>query len=249
MVPIIKEKHPDVMFFVSKWNCGWGSGLWRLFCQACTFIIESGIEFEYLMNMDYDLIFTKKGADVTYIKDFTSPAIGQVGKYNPKSAHWARKVKNYLPRMHSIFAKLGKSIPKDYIPGQHNAGAFTLMKENCILQLYRDGYFKSPFVDIGDQIKLADDPMLSLFVMMAGYKLAAMSNTHYIVWQMAEDYRKIPERDLYVYHPTKLVPGNGRWSLDDELQCRNFFRAIRNQEPIPIIPSLQGVGRATDILV
>lgn len=130
----------------------------------------------------------------------------------------------------------------------HNcAGAFSTLKGNCVLQMYHEGYLKHPFSNIGDQVKLADDPLLSLFVQAAGYEMRHCGSEAYVEWHMKENYRTIVSRGFYVYHPTKLKPGNNKWSVANEVDCRNHFRECRGQDPIVLPPGYPVFGRPTSV--
>ncbi len=117
----------------------------------------------------------------------------------------------------------------------HNcAGAYNILKKNLVLQMYHDGLLSPPISDICDKVQLADDPLLSFFVACTGYGWRDLGGNDkaYIVWNMMDDYKKIPSKGCYLYHPTKIVPGNQSWSVEKELECRNFFRETRGQEPL-----------------
>jgi hypothetical protein len=203
------------------------------------------------MNMDYDLIFTRKGADEAYLDIFKKdPMIGQVGKLNLNSSHWVRKMRLYMSVFVNALSRAALAYPKHYKLGEHCAGAFTILKENCLLQMYRNGFLKPPFSNICDKAPIADDPLLSFFTIASGYKMETMGGSAYVVWQMVEDYKTIPDREYYVYHPTKLVPGNNQWSVSQELACRNFFRGKRGQSPIIYDESKMGTfGRPRSLLI
>lgn len=230
---VVRER-PGTLSYVCRKGAGWGAGMHRLFCEAARWLVESGIEFDFVMNMDYDLIFTRESADVHFLPKFDKPNIGMVGRVNRGASHWQRKTRQHLPKLLTALARSKKPFPMGYSPGAHTSGAFNILKSNCVLQMYHDGMLTPPLSDICDKVPIADDPLLSFWVACSGYKWNEMGtdNEAYIVWEMRENYRTIPARGSFLYHPTKLKPGNQPWSVKDELDCRNFFRKLRGQEPL-----------------
>lgn len=251
LVPLIQKAHPDVLCYVTKIKCKWGGSLWEMLCEALIWLIEvKKYSFDYVLNLDYDLIYTNKidntGPDEYYLRFFTAPNIGQVGKLISNSPHWSRKMRLYTNSLVNLFAKNNKKYPITYRPGIHCAGAYSYLKYNTILEMYSQGFLRSPFSNIHTTFNLADDPLLSFFVISAGYRLSAIDESRvYIKWIMTEDYKTIPSRNYAIYHPTKLSPGNLKCSIIDELNCRNFFRSTRNQEPIPFSSYMNGYSYPT----
>ena len=245
----LRPGYPDVMVYTSKSNCGWGGGLWRLFCEAATWLmVEKGITFDYLWNIDYDLIPIRQGWDTHFHRRFDKPNIGQVGRHNPNSAYWKRRMRMKLSKLKATFQEHGKQWPRNYKIGDHVAGACGIFKGACIAQMLAMGLFERPFADLGATCSIADDPMLSLMTHTAGYVFRDMGDKAYIKWKMEQDYRKIPQQGYYLYHPTKLVPGNQSYSVQSELQCRNFFRGIRGQGKIKLLKDSPQFGKPNSIL-
>lgn len=245
----LRPAYPELLYYTSKSDCGWGGGLFRLFCESvCWLCRTQEITFDYLWNIDYDLIPIKKGFETYFQERFDSPRIGQIGKYNPNSAFWKRRVRMQLGRLKSVFLEHGKVWPREYVVGDHVAGACGVFKGTCVAQMLSSGFLDSPFRDLGALCKLADDPMLSLMTAAAGYTFREMGEKAYIKWHMTEDYRKIPDRGYYLYHPTKLVPGNQSYPALPELMCRNFFRQLRGQKPITMLSSSPAAGRPKSVL-
>lgn len=246
----MRKAYPNILYYTSPNNCGWGGGLFRLFCEVVSWLCrEKKISFDVLWNIDYDLIPIAPGWDTHFTKRFTTDSrVGQLGRYNPNSAHWKRRVRQSLVKLKKTFADHGKQWPKDYSPGSHVAGACGIFKGSCIAQMLSMGLLDRPFSDLGETCKLADDPMLSLMVYAAGYTFREMGEKAYIKWRMEEDYKQIPARGFMMYHPTKLVPGNGPYNARMELDCRNFFRRLRGQKEITLLRDSPGTGRPNSIL-
>jgi hypothetical protein len=230
----VQRERPGTLAYVCTKRCGWGPGMYRLFCEAVRWLVESGRPFDYLINMDYDLIFTRQEADVHFLPRFTHPNIGLVGKVNNGSAHWKRKTRQHMNKLLGALRMAKKPFPMGYSSGDHTSGAGNILKRDCVLQMYHDGFLKPPLSDISDRVPLSDDPLLGFFVAASGYKMADMGGPDeaFIVWQLQEDYHNIPKRGSYWFHPTKAVPGNEPWSVKRELECRNYFRGLRGQESL-----------------
>lgn len=244
----LSHSYPGVLFYTSPNNCGWGGGLFRLFCEAMTWLLEEKqISFDYLWNVDYDLLPIHSGFDEYFVRRFDKPAIGQIGRYNPNAQFWIRRMRLHLNKLKKTFDSEGKQWPRNYKVGDHVAGACGVFKGACVAQMYKSGLLKSPFRDLGVKCQLADDPMLSLTVAAAGYCFREMGEKAYIKWRMEEDYRRIPSKGYYIYHPTKLVPGNQAYSVHQELECRNFFRGIRRQGRIKLLPDSPRQGKPNSI--
>lgn len=250
----IQTEHPCHNFALSAGifvqNCGWGGGLFRLFCEAITWLCkERKISFDVLWNIDYDLIPIGHDWDVHFIHKLqTDTRIGQLGKYNPNSTFWKRRVRQQLVRLKKTFSDHGKQWPRNYKTGDHVAGACGIFKGSCIAQMLSMGLLERPFRDLGAACQLADDPMLSLMVAAAGYQFKEMGDKAYIKWRMEEDYRKLPAKGFLMYHPTKMVPGNGPYSARTELQCRNYFRKLRGQGELKMLKESPSTGRPNSIL-
>lgn len=246
----VKEHRPDTKVFVCKKKCGWGAGMYRLLCESLRWLLDSGIEFDYVMNMDYDLIFTREGADVKFLPYFSSPEIGVVGKINKRGSYWKRKVRMYLPKLISVLGRVNKTLPKGYVVGEHTAGAWNILSRQCVLKMYGDGFLSSPVSDVCDWVPIADDPLLSFFVVCAGYKLGDIgeNDSSHIVWQFTGDLKTITNKGCYLFHPTKIVPGNQRWSVQAELECRNYFRALRGEKPL-IMDGLPATAGPVDMVM
>jgi len=245
----MQTAYPNVLYYTSDNNCGWGGGLWRLFCEAVSWLCsEKKISFDVLWNIDYDLIPIAPDWDRFFVKRFQGDSrIGQLGRYNPNSSYWKRRVRMRLTRLKKTFLDNGVQWPRNYKIGDHVAGACGVFKGRCIAQMLSMGLLDSPFRDLGVTCQLADDPMLSLMVAAAGYTFREMGEKAYIKWRMEEDYRQIPAKGYYLYHPTKLVPGNQPYSAQRELKCRNFFRKLRGQPPIKLLKDSPATGRANSI--
>lgn len=245
----MKKGYPELLYYTSPNNCGWGGGLWRLYCEAVKWLCEERqITFDYLWNIDYDLIPIHAGFDEYFLTRFDKPNIGQIGRYNPNSAFWKRRMRMQLPKLKKTFDSEGKQWPRNYTTGDHVAGACGVFKGACVAQMLKAGLLEKPFSDLGVTCQLADDPMLSLMVSAAGYTFREMGEKAYIKWRMEEDYRRIPTKGYYLYHPTKLVPGNQSYSIHTELECRNFFRGIRKQGRIRLLPDSPRTGKPNSIL-
>lgn len=250
----IETEHPCHNFALSAGvfvhNCGWGGGLFRLFCEAVTWLCnEKRISFDVLWNIDYDLIPIAPDWDRYFVKRFQDdPRIGQLGRYNPNSAFWKRRTRMQLTRLKKTFAEYGKQWPRNYKTGDHVAGACGIFKGQCVAQMLSMGLLERPFRDLGATCQLADDPMLSMMVCAAGYTFKEMGEKAYIKWRMEEDYRKLPGKGYYIYHPTKLVPGNQPYSAMTELKCRNFFRKLRGQPELRLLKESPTTGRPNSIL-
>lgn len=246
---VLKSAYPDVLVYTSSSNCGWGGGLFRLFCEAVRWTCqEQNITFDYLWNVDYDMIATREGWDVHFLPRFDASNVGQVGKINKNSQYWHRKVRQNLGKLKLLFTREGKVWPAKYRVGEHVAGACSLFKGACVAQMLSNGLMGSPFCDLGETLKLADDPLLSMFTAAAGYEIRDLGSTAFIKWKMDDDYRRIPAAGYYLYHPTKLVPGNQVYSLQQELTCRNFFRGLRGQPAIKMLADTPTHGKPNSMV-
>lgn len=245
----LSRAYPNVLYYTSKNNCGWGGGLFRLFCEAVGWLTrERRITFDVLWNIDYDLIPIRPGFDTYFQSRFQgSPTIGQLGRNNPNSSFWKRRMRANLNKLKKTFEAHGKQWPKNYEVGSHVAGACGIFKGQCVSQMLASGLLDPPFSDLGNVCQIADDPMLSLMVHAAGYSIREMGEKAYIKWRMETDYRPIPSQGYYVYHPTKLVPGNGPYSAATELACRNYFRKLRGQGEIRMLKDSPSTGRPNSI--
>lgn len=246
----MRPAYPNLLYFTSQSNCGWGGGLFRLFCEAITWLCnEKRISFDVLWNIDYDLIPIAPKWDTFFTKRFQgSPRVGQLGRYNPNSTYWKRRMRQQLARLKKTFRDHRKQWPRNYSTGDHVAGACGVFKGQCVAQMLSMGLLERPFRDLGAVCSLADDPLLSLMTAAAGYEFKEMGAKAYIKWRMQEDYKTIPSQGFYIYHPTKLVPGNGPYSAQNELQCRNFFRKLRGQGEIKLLKDSPSTGRPNSIL-
>ena len=236
------RERPGVLAYVCSKGAGWGAGMHRLFCEAAYWLVSQGIEFDYLINMDYDLIFTRHGADVKFLDRFDKPNVGMVGKVNTGGFHWKRQTRRHLPKILAALNGANMRFPVDYEPGAHTSGAYNILKSNCVLQMFRNNMLSPPLSDICDRVPIADDPLLAFWVACAGYKWKDMGEGAFIAWELRDDYRKIGQQGYYLFHPTKITPGNQSWSVADELECRNFFRTQRGQPPLTMegLPKTSG---------
>ena len=246
---VLKPLYPSVKFFTSSSNCGWGGGLWLLFCEAlCWLTRTENVSFDYLWNVDYDWIAIAPAFDSYFTKKFSEDKnIGQIGRHSPNSAYWTRRVKQRLRSIKEQFAAHGKPFPRNYKPGEHVAGACSVFKGSCASQMLSMGLLDRPFRDFGLMYKIADDPMLSMMTNAAGYRFCEMGEKAYIKWRLDEDYKKLQSRGFLCFHPTKLTPGNTSYSAEKEMVCRNYFRELRGQSPIVLLPDSPLMGKPNSV--
>jgi len=229
----VKRECSDVKVFLNHKVCGWGSGMHRLFCEVMRWIFEQGLQFDFLIHQDYDLIFTGRGADVRFLPAFEDARVGMVGKHTVNNLHWASRFRSNLNKIAALFNKSGKQFPLNYRLGEHCAGAFNIFSYQCLWDMYRMGFLSPPFSDICERVDVADDPLISFFVVAAGYKMMSLGTGAHIEWRLSVDYKRLGE-DICVFHPTKIVEGNKPWVVSRELECRNYFREKRGQLPMSV---------------
>lgn len=245
----MRQVYPDLMYYTSQSDCGWGGGLYLLFCEAVRWLTrDRNITFDVLWNIDYDLIPVGHGWDTFFLERFDAPYIGQLGKHNPNSSFWKRRMRQQLRKLKHVFDENGVQWPKNYDVGDHVAGACGLFKGRCISQMLAMGLLDPPFDKLGIDCKIADDPMLSLMVLAAGYQFREIGNKAFIKWRMETDFRQIPRQGYLLYHPTKLVPGNAPYSAKTELACRNYFRSLRGQGDIVMLKDSPHTGKPNSVL-
>jgi len=242
----IRRERSDLEIYRSESVCGWGAGMYKLLCEALSWYINKfGFDFDFLLNMDYDLIFTEREADKKLLSnvDGSDNNVGLWGKYVNNSPYWQAKVKRSLPRLIQMLRERSIRFPFQYRIGEHVAGACSLLSRECLEKFYSLGFANEPFRSCGYNLRLADDPLLSFFVKASGFSLGNLDNRAYIAWKET-DYEKWFGK-CYLFHPTKLLPGSGKWSIKSELDCRNFWRSKRGRPPM----NVSAVGMAGPLSV
>ena len=204
---------------------GWGAGLYGLLAESIIWADERW-NFSHFVSIDYDTLFIKKGADQIILNHITDPEIGLLGHYGARSTHWEEifnkdklKIRKYLGE-----------IPKTYHPGEGTQGGCMILTRTFIDALKRKGMLISPFAIAKNITQIEDDHLVTLFCRMCGLEIVQVSEQLHIRWQLDCDPLGLEKKDIYIFHPTKVVPSKSGQSI--EKTVRNYYRTLRGRGPL-----------------
>jgi len=203
-----------------KW--GWGVGLYSLLIESIEYF-ETKFEFSHFVSIDYDTLFIRERGDQQLLSYLVDPDFGLYGHRQINNEHWRVKFER---EKHEIEENVG-SVPVKYVPGEGVQGGCMLLTRMLIDRLRTRGYFSGRMREPGKFTSIADDHLLPLFTRICGLDIGDMSQSICCRWKATEDPRGMEKKNIYVYHPTKIRPGQDGARVD--IQIRNYFREIRGQ--------------------
>ncbi len=206
-----------------KW--GWGVGLYTLLLDSIVHFSNIH-QFSHFLSIDYDTAFIRKKADIQILSYISDPSVGLYGHRQINNEHWRVKFKR---ERKAIEEHIG-SIPSTYTPGEGVQGGCMLVTRILIDAMKSRGFFSDARKDPSGFTSIADDHWLPLVTRVCGLSIGDMSGSICCRWRSTEDPRGMEGKGIYVYHPTKIRPGQDGERAD--IDVRNYFRRLRGQAPL-----------------
>ena len=133
MVSKIISKHQNIGVYISKYQCGWGSGLYKLLVDSLKWA-RNNYKFKHFCVMDYDTLFIREGADQMLL-DSIKENSGLLGAVQAPHVGWKHSIDKYRSTLNKYL-----NIPDTYIKAQGVLGALMLLTEKAISRFILGGW-------------------------------------------------------------------------------------------------------------
>jgi len=210
------------LVYISEQSCGWGSGLYTLLVESYLYFRER-YSFNHFQSIDYDTLFIGPEVDKAILNEITTTDIGLLGRYRANNAHWEAVYNKQKVQLHKAFGDPGPS----YIPGEGVQGGCMVLTATLLRVMGEKQMFGSPFIDAKKHTTVADDHLLPMFTRMCKLGIKNLGKYAECHWRARRDPRGLEQKDVKIFHPTKIRPGNPCRST--EVEIRNHFRTIRSE--------------------